>query len=244
MERIEIEVKPRDLGEKETKRNVNQLRREGWIPGILYGHGEPVSIAVDNKVFSKALHNKAGANALFTVKLGAEAALSVVKQIQRHIFTHKPSHVDFMRINVKEKLEIKVPIHAVGEAPGVKNQGGILEMITREARVKCLPDDIPVSIDVDVSKLEMGHSIKVKDLPAIKGVEILTLPDTILVNIVAPKVEEAPAVAVPGAEGAGQPEVIAKGKEKEEGAAAPAAGAAKGAAPAKAAAPAKEEKKK
>ncbi len=247
MQKVELEVKPRDLGQKDKNRNLTQLRSEGWIPGTLYGHGKPVDIAVDQKQFSKAIHTKAGTNALFTVKYGSESSLAVIKEIQRHILKHNPIHVDLMRIDTKAKLSVSVPTHISGEAPGVKNGGGILEHITREVRVRCLPDDIPVEISVDVTKLELGHGIKVKDLPALKGVEYLTAVDTIIVNIVAPKIEEekAPAAGEVAAAGA-QPEVIAKGKEKEEGAAAPAAGAAKPAAgaPAKAAPAAKDEKKK
>ena len=253
MQKVELELKPRDLGEKDKKRNLNQLRTEGWIPGILYGNGKPVDIAIQDRVFKKAIQTKAGANALFTVKIGSESTLAVIKEVQRHIWKHYPIHVDFKRVDLKEKLSVNIPTHVVGEAPGVKNAGGILEHITREVRVKCLPNDIPVSIDIDVSKLELGHGIKVKDLPALNGVEYLTIPDTIVVNIVAPKIEEEKAPAADAAAAAGaQPEVIAKGKKDEEGAA-PAAGAkaadgkpaaaAAGGKPA-AAAPAKEEKKK
>ncbi len=246
MQRVELEVKPRNLGDNK-KRNLNQLRAEGWVPGTLYGNGKPEEIAVDSRIFSKAIHTKAGMNALFNVKFGSETSLAVVKEVQRHILKHNPIHVDFKRINMKEKLSVNVPTHTVGEAPGVKNSGGILEHITREIRVKCLPDDIPVSIDIDVTKLELGHGVKVKDLPVLNGVEFLTNAETIIVNVVAPKVEEEKAPAADAAAAAGaQPEVIAKGKKEEEGAA-PAAGAAKpaaGAPAAKAAAPAKEEKKK
>lgn len=248
MQRVELELKPRDLGDKE-KRNLNQLRSEGWIPAIVYGHGQPVQAAVESKLFKKAVHTKAGVNALFTLKVGSETTLGVIKEIQRHIIKHYPIHVDFQRINVKEKLEISVPTHTVGESPGVKNAGGILEHITREVRIRCLPDDIPASIDIDVSHLEVGHGIKVKDLPELKGVEYISPKDTIVVNVVMPKVEEEkPAPGAEGAAATAEPEVIAKGKKPEEGAegAAPAAGAApaKGAPAAAAPAAKKEEKKK
>lgn len=253
MQRIDLEVKPRDLGEKDKKRNLNELRNEGWIPGTLYGNGKPVDISVDNRDFNKALHNQAGINALFNIKLGSETAVSVVKEIQRHVWKRNPIHVDFKRINMKETLTVNVPTHVVGEAPGVKNSGGILEHITREVRVRCLPDDIPASIDVDVTKLELGHGVKVKNLPALKGIEYLTIAETIVVNVVAPKVEEvkAPTPAEVAA-AAAQPEVIAKGKKDEEGAAAAPAGggaaaakpAAGGASAAPATAKGKEEKKK
>jgi large subunit ribosomal protein L25 len=249
MQRVELEVKPRDLGEKDKKRNIGQLRAEGWIPGTLYGHGKPESIAVNARAIEKAITgSKAGHNSLFNIKTGAETTLAVIKEIQRHILRHNAIHIDFQRINVKERLEIGVPAHVSGEAPGVKNSGGILEFITREIRVKCLPDDIPATIEIDVSKLELGHGIKVKDLPEMKGVEVLTPAETIIVNVVAPKVEEVKAPtpvegAAAAAAGAAEPEVIAKGKKEEEGAAPAAGGKAPAAAPAAAGAK-KEEKKK
>jgi large subunit ribosomal protein L25 len=249
MQRVELEVKPRDLGEKNTSHNLSQLRNEGWIPGTIYGHGDAVSIAVSARKLEKAVTgSKAGLNSLFTVKAPNETTLAVIKEVQRHFLRQNVIHVDFQRINEKEKLEVNVPAHPVGEAPGVKNSGGILEHITREIRVKCLPNDIPATIDIDVSKLELGHGVKVKDLPKLNGVEYLTPAETIVVNIVAPKVEEvkAPTPAEgAAAAAAGEPEVIAKGKKEEEGAAgaAPAA-AAGGKAPAAAAPAAKKEEKK
>ena len=246
MQKVELEVQPR----KDKKQNLNQLRRDGWIPAVIYGHGESVSVSIESRTFSKAIHTKAGTNALFTIKLENESTLGIIKEVQKHLLTHKPIHVDFQRVSAKDELELSVPIHVVGEAPGVKNSGGILEQITREIRVRCLPEDIPVSIDIDVSHLELGRGIKVKEIPPVKGVEFLTPAETIAVNVVAPKVEEEkPVAAVEGAVVAGaEPEVIAKGKKEEEGAekagaAAPATGAAAGK-PAAGAAPAKKEEKK
>src|SRR5262245_24353732 len=106
MQRVELEVKPRDLGDKTKKRNINQLRAEGWIPATRYGHGEPASVAVSARALEKAITgNKAGHNALFNVKAPGETTLAVIKDIQRHILRHNAIHIDFQRINVKEKLE-------------------------------------------------------------------------------------------------------------------------------------------
>jgi len=240
MQKLELDVKPRDLGQKEAKRNLNQLRQEGWVPGVIYGHGDPVSVSLEAKTFYKAIHTKSGRNALFTLTLGGESTLGIIKEIQRHVLTHKPIHVDFQRISVTEKLEISIPTLIVGEAPGVKTSGGILEHMQRDIRVRCLPDDIPASIDVDVSHLELGHGIKVEDLKPPKGVEFITPGDHIIVNIVAVKFEEVatPAAGAVGSEAAAQPEVITKGKKDEEGAVAAAI------APVAPAAPAKGEKEK
>lgn len=244
MERVNLEV-------KERAEKVNKTRNQGFIPGVVYGHGKPVSVAVSAKEFSKAIHTKAGLNALFNIKMGKENTLAIIKDIQRNIFTQAPIHVDILRINVKEKIEVSVPVHTTGVANGVKNFGGILEHVLREIRVRCLPDDIPAKLDVDVTNLNIGHAIKLSDLPQPKGVEYITTADHILVTCVAPKVEEEVKPAgEAAAAGAAEPEVIAKGKKEEEAASAPGgATAAKGAAPAAGAKPAaapaaKEEKKK
>ncbi len=250
MQRVELEVKSRDLGEKNVIRSVAQLRLEGWIPATIYGQGDPSSVAVNFRVMEKAVHSsKAGHNALFTIKAPGETSVAVIKEIQRDVLRHNAIHIDFQRIDLKKKLEVSVPTHTIGESTGVKNSGGILEHITREVRVKCLPDDIPASIDIDVSALDVGHAVKVQDLPKVNGVEYLTLAETIVVNVVAKKVEEekpATPAELAAAAAAGEPEVIAKGKKDEEGApaaggkAAPAAAGGKGAA----AAPAKKDDKK
>jgi len=250
MQRVELEVQSRDLGEKNVIRSVAQLRLEGWIPATMYGQGNPISVAVNARVIEKAVHSsKAGHNALFTIKAPGETTVAVIKEIQRDILRHNAIHIDFQRIDLKKKLEVAVPTHTIGESTGVKNSGGVMEHITREVRVKCLPDDIPASIDIDVTALEVGDGVKVQDLPKINGVEYLTLPETIVVNVVAPKVEEvkpATPAELAAAAAAGEPEVIAKGKKDEEGApaaggkAAPAAAGGKGAA----AAPAKKDDKK
>jgi large subunit ribosomal protein L25 len=196
MQRVNLEVKPRE------DKNPNHLRRDGQIPGVIYGHGKPVSVTLNAKEFAKAIHTKAGLNALFNVTVGSESALAIIKEIQRNMFTQAPTHVDIQRINVKEKLEVSVPVHAIGVANGVKNFGGIMEYILREIRVRCLPDDIPASLDVDVTNLNVGQSVKLSDITPPKGVEYVTTSDHLLINVVAPKVEEEvkPAeAAAPGA---------------------------------------------
>ena len=238
MQKLDLEVVTRESLSPDAKKSSNQIRREGWVPGVLYGHGESVAVAVNAKIFSKAIHTEAGVNAIFTVKLGDKSDMSIIKEVQRNILTQQPIHVDFQRINVKDKIEVTIPIHLQGESNGVKNQGGVLEHMQREVRIKCLPADLIPSITVNISKLDLHQSIKVSDLVIPAGVEFVTPTDHVVVNIVLLKVEEEK--PLPGAEGtaAAQPEVIAKGKKDEEGAA-PAAG---GAAPT-AAAPKAEKKK-
>ena len=245
MKEVILEAQPR---ENSTKHDLKDMRLKGMIPAIFYGQGEKVtSLAVNAKKFDEILHG-GGSNVLVNIKLAGDSKTAIVKQIQRDVISRKPIHIDFQAISMKEKIEISVPLRIKGIAPGVKLAGGVMEHIVRELRVSCLPADIPESVDVDVSALEINHSIAVKDLPKMEGIDILTDPAGIIVNIVTPTIlEEAPAPGTEGAvaaEAAAEPEVIAKGKKPEEGeeGAAPAAGDKK--AEAGKAAPAKAPEKK
>jgi large subunit ribosomal protein L25 len=214
---------------------LKSLRAKGMVPAIFYGHEEKnISMAVDARQFDLLLRSGSGSNTLLNLKMGDVAKTAIIKEIQRDVITQKPIHIDFLAVSLKEKIEVNVPLHIVGIAPGVKLGGGILEHILREVRVLCLPQDIPAAINVDVSALEINQGFAVKDLPAMAGIEVLTNPADLIVNIVAPTVlEEAPAAATPeGAAAAAatgaEPEVISKGKKEKEGeeGAAPEAGKA------------------
>ncbi|MFA5975784.1 MAG: 50S ribosomal protein L25 [Elusimicrobiota bacterium] len=226
-----------------TKGAIHALRNQGRVPGIAYGDNEPpVVLSVEERSLQAALHSERGRNALITLQVENTSHPVLVKDIQRHPITRALRHVDFHRISLKKKIETLVPVHRKGEAPGVKLNGGILEHIIREVRVRCLPTEIPASLDVDVSTLQIGQGIKAKDLPVPAGVELIVDLEAVVINVVAPTIlEETPA---PGAAAASpttaEPEVIKKGKiEEGEAAAAPAAGAVKGvAAPAAGAKPA------
>jgi large subunit ribosomal protein L25 len=145
----------------------------------------------------------AGSNVAYAgTDIGAGETV-LLKDLQRDFLTHNIVHVDFQRVSMTEKLEVNVPLHIVGEAPGVKLSGGILEHILRELRVRCLPADIPDGINIDVSALQINQGVKVKDLVLPKGVESLIDGGSLVVNIVAPAEEEVatPATAAPtGAE--------------------------------------------
>ena len=225
-----------------TKSVVKTLRSQGRIPGIAYGDKDaPLSLSIEEKSLQAALHSERGRNALITLKVGSSSHAVLVKEIQRNPITRAIRHIDFHRVSLKQKIETMVPLHVKGEAPGVKLGGGVLEHVVRDIRVRCLPTEIPASLDIDISSLQINQSVKVQDLKAPEGVELLMNPENVVVSVVAPTILEEPTVAaaaVPGA--AAEPEVIKKGKveEGEEGAAAPAAGAEKkGAAPAAAAKP-------
>ena len=242
MQEIVLEAQSRNPGKKG---DVKGMRLKGRVPGVAYGDGDPVALSVDERALMGILKSERGRNALISLQLSGTMHPVLVKEIQRHPITRAVRHVDFHRISLKKKIEAAVPVHVKGEAPGVKLSGGILEHVVRDVRVRCLPTDIPASLDVDVSALQIGQAIKGRDLVMPQGVELLLEAEIVIVNIVAPtELEEvAPAAGVAGVAGAAttEPEVIKKGKPEEgvEGAAAtgdkktPAGGDKKAAAPAK-----------
>jgi large subunit ribosomal protein L25 len=221
-----------------TKGAIKSLRAQGRVPGVAYGDGPALPISLDAKSLQSALQS--GRNALMTLKLEQTSHPVLVKEIQRHAITRQILHIDLHRVSLKQKVEALVPLHVKGEAPGVKLGGGVLEHVVRDVRVRCLPTDIPPSMDVDVSMLQVGQSLKAKDLHLPEGVDLLIDPEGVIINIVSPTILEEPtAAAAPAAAGATEPEVIKKGKveEGEEGAAAPAGDKKAAAAPAAGAKP-------
>ncbi|MCX5788516.1 MAG: 50S ribosomal protein L25 [Elusimicrobia bacterium] len=222
---------------KGRKGELSQFRKDHMIPGVVYGgKKETLAVVVDEKELTK-LRKEGGANAIIRLKTAAGEDTVILKELQRHVVTSQPIHADFQRISMTTKIEVKVPLHVLGEAPGVKTGGGILQYILREFKVRALPAEIPQAIDVDISNLQLNEKIEVKDLKVPTGVEVLELPEQIIVTVVQPTEEEV--VAEPVVEGAvpegTEPEVIAKGKKEEEGEEG-AEGAKPGAAPAKGAA--------
>ncbi len=215
---LNLEAKVRES--KSKKSELTQLRMDRMIPGVVYGGKKgPINVVVNEKELVK-LTKTGGANAIIHLKTTKGDDTVILKELQRNVVTNQPIHADFQRISMTTKIEVKVPLHVVGEAPGVKTGGGILEHVLREFKVRALPAAIPQKIDLDVSKLELNMTIHVKDVPVPEGLEILDAPDHIVVNVVQPTAEEVVA-PVAGAEGAvpgSEPEVIAKGKKDEEGA--------------------------
>jgi len=206
------------------------LRVAGKLPAVIYGaFNDPVAVAVNPKDVTRIIRGKSGHNAIFDVEVaGVERTPVILADEQYDPITSRLIHVDFRRIDLSRKLRVSVPIHVTGEAKGVKQQGGILDVVTRAIEIECVPDDIPDQFDVDVTELMIGNAIRVSELALKPGVRVLTAGEAVIAHIVGVK-EEATADATKVAE----PEVAAKKGKKEEAAPAP----AKGAAPAKAAAP-------
>ena len=217
---IVVEARPRaDFG-----KNVNRrLRAQGLIPAVLYGaKKKAVALAVSPKEIGAILRSASGENTLFDVQLEGSRRKVILKEFQVEPIKSRLLHVDLYEVALDQALEVTVHIELSGVPVGVKVEGGILDFVTRELEVECLPTDIPEKIVVDVSELGMGRHVRVSEIKAPERVTILTDPDVVIAHVVAPRAEEvAPAaeVAAVPAEGAAavEPEVIKKGKPAAEG---------------------------
>lgn len=212
MKQVVLEAEVRDV-----TKNLNVLRNAGKVPAVFYGKKEePIAISVDAKKFMSIIE-KEGANVIVELKFKDFSKPAIVKELQRHILTQTPNHIDFQSISLTEKIVILVPIHVEGVADGVKNAGGTLEHVMREIKVRCLPTDMPSKISVDVTALKVGDDITVEQLPKLDGVEYEHDPKGIVVTVIAQSVEEEKPAETAEAQA---PEVIGKGKKEEDAAAA------------------------
>jgi large subunit ribosomal protein L25 len=207
----------------ETGKNVNRrLRIRGLIPGVLYGaKREAVPLAVSPKEITTILRSKTGENTLFDLEIGGSRRRVILKEFQVEPVKGQLIHADFYEVALDKPIEVKVHIEVTGTPIGVKTQGGLLDHVTREVEVSCLPADIPEKLTIDVSELEMGKAVRVGDLEVPDKVTMLSAPDLVIVHVVAPRAEEEVAVAAAPVEGeavaGAEPEVIKKGKPTEEG---------------------------
>src|SRR5271170_7877618 len=218
---ITVEAEPRlSRGKNEARR----LRVKGAAPAVLYGAGgEAVALSVSPKDLGKILNSNTGHNTIFNVAVkGGETTPVMIVDWQNDPVKENMLHIDLKRIDLTKKLRVKVPVHALGEPKGVKLQGGLHELITREIEIECLPDDIPELFTIDVTELSIGESIRASQVALPEAVKLVSQPDAVISHVVAMKAEPEPA-AVAGVEGApaatAEPEVIKKGKKDEEGAA-------------------------
>lgn len=207
------------------KNAARRLRAAGRIPAVVYGpryHSrapEAVPIAVDPRALMRILHSESGANTLITLRLDGGEARVMVKEYQLDPVTHRLLHADFYELAMDKAITVTVPVQLKGEARGVKQQGGLLDFVTREIQVQCLPADIPEHIAVDVTELMLNQAIRVRDLAPDPKWKPLTDGDVMIVHVVLPKAEAAAAAEAEAAPAAApaEPEVIKKGKAEEEG---------------------------
>ena len=205
------------------KNEARRTRKSGLIPAIVYGaFKDPQAVSVSPKDILRIIRGKSGHNAIFDVDIrGVEKTPVIVADEQYEPIKGTLMHIDLKRIDLARKLRVAVPIHITGDAKGIKQQGGVLDVVTRSVEIECVPDDIPNQFDVDVTELLIGSSIRVSDLVVKEGVRILTAGEAVVAHVVGIK-EEVVAV-VEGAVAAAEPEVVKKGKKEDEAAAAPVA---------------------
>ncbi len=208
-----------------TGKNENRrLRALGKIPGVLYGtRKETIPVAVSPKEIGAILRSAAGENTLFELDLGGKRRKVILKEFQMEPIKHRLLHADFYEVALDKPIEVKVHVELQGTPVGVKTQGGVLDFVTRELEVLCLPTDIPERIVVDVTPLEIGKHLRVSDISLSDKVKVLTGAEVVVVHVVAPRAEEEVAPVAgeaveAAAEGeAAEPEVIKKGKTAAEG---------------------------
>jgi len=227
LEQNTLEAQPREAG---TKNHARRVRREGKIPGVVYGAGkEALPVSVDPRHVLRILRSDSGHNTIFDLALhGGERTKAMIVDWQYEPIKGHLLHIDLKRIAMDRALRVSVPIELLGVPEGVKTEGGILEQMLREVEIECLPGDIPGHIDVDVSHLTFGMVLRVSDLPHNEKLKFLSDANQPVAHVtsvkeevvVAPEAAAAEAGAVPA-----EPEVIKKGKAEteEEGAEAPAA---------------------
>lgn len=187
-DRITLDVNARGSGQLGS-RNVRRLRREGLVPGVLYGSGEPVAIAVGERELRTALSGPSGLHAIVDVIVdGSKPHHAVLKEFQRHPVRGTVTHVDFHEVRLDRPIQTTVSIQLVGEAPGVK-VGGVLQQGARDLRVEALPAQVPEHVEIDLGNLELGDVLRLEDVPAIEGVTFLDDPhETVIVSCVVARV--------------------------------------------------------
>jgi large subunit ribosomal protein L25 len=217
-----LEAQAREAG---TKNQARRVRREGKIPAVVYGAGkDSQAIAVDPRQVLRILRSETGHNTIFDLNLnGGERSKAMIVDWQYEPIKGALLHIDLKRIAMDKALKVSVPIFLIGEAAGVKQEGGILEQILREVEVECLPGDIPSHIDADVSELTFGKVIRVSDLPHGAKLKFLTDANQPVAHVTSVKEEVVAtpeAVAADATAAPAEPEVIKKGKQdvEEEGA--------------------------
>jgi len=206
METVELKAEKREIVGKESNK---KLRREGKVPAVLYSNGEATPIAVDAREFS-AIRSKSGTHVIVKLKVSGMRgqASAIIKEVQKNPIKDEYFNIDFQKIAMDEKISAMVPISVIGESVGVK-AGGLLEHHLWEIELQGLPKNMPNRIEVDVSALDMGDNVHVKDIQLPPEVEVLTDLETTVLAISAPQAVRTAAEAVEGI----APESVAGGAE-------------------------------
>ncbi len=217
MNDVTIEVQRREGTGKSAAR---RLRKAEMIPAVLYGgEREPVAIQVPRKMMITLFKSGGSDNRIFLLKLSGtdQTRHAMIRDLQVDPITNQVAHIDFQRIDMKKSLRVKVAVELLGIAYGVKTEGGLLDFVTRELEVECLPGAIPQKLVVDINEVHVGQHLEAKDVVLPEGVSLVGEPDRVLLSVGHARVEtEGVEAAAPAAEGT-EPEVIQRGKKEEEG---------------------------
>ena len=208
-----------ELRSSRGKNEARRLRVQKQIPAVVYGTGkEPVAVSVSPKDIVKILNSAAGGNTIFNLDIaGAEPTPVMLKDWQNHPLKENILHVDFLRIDLTQRLRVKVRVLNIGDPRGVKEQGGVYEIITREIEIECLPEEIPEDFRIDVTEFRIGSSLRAADIPLTGTMKLVSAADQLISHVVAPTKEAEAAPAEGAAATAAEPEVVKKGKKEEEG---------------------------
>src|SRR4051812_9346792 len=202
----------------ETGKGVaRKLRAAGRVPGVVYGHArQATGLSLVARDFDKLLQHISAGSTVIELTLGGATTKTLIREVQRHPFKKQILHVDFQELVAGEKVTVEIPLVFVGIPEGVRLSGALLEQILHSLEILVGPSNIPNHIDVDVTNLAMGHSLRVRELQLPAGLEVLTDEDATVCAVVAPRavVEETPVEGEAGA--AAEPELIRKPKEEEE----------------------------
>lgn len=176
-----LEVNPRE----QTGKNANRRSRAaGKIPAVVYGGGkESVAIEVDRKTLIDTLKGHAGENPIFLLKLGDKERHAMIRNMQTDPVSRQVIHIDFQRVLMDQKVRVAVPVELQGVPYGVKTEGGMIDFVTREVHVECLPGQIPKHVDIDVTGLHLGQHVEARDLKLPEGVELLDEPDRVIASV-------------------------------------------------------------
>ena len=217
-EKVVVEAAPRaERGKNEARR----LRAGGRVPAVLYGgKGEAITLSVNTKQVNAILRSQSGHNTLFQVDLNGKQEPAILKDWLNDPVSGNLLHVDLLRVAMDVRMRVQVPVHTFGDPAGVKVQGGVFEVVTREVEIECLPGDIPSEFRADVSNLMLNDALRARDLQLdTSKLKLLTDPEQVLAHVVTLKVEEEKPAEVAATEAAtpAEPEVIKKGKKEVEG---------------------------
>lgn len=208
MSEMTIDVQKR---ERVGKGGNREARRNGLIPGVVYGGGkDSVPIQLDRKSFVEMMKKSDSENPIFLLKLGTgQERHAILREIQKDPVSRMVIHLDFQRVDMNQKVHVTVPIELKGTAYGVKTEGGLIDFVTREIAVECLPGNIPAHIDLDVTDVHVGQHVEAGALQLPEGVTLFDSPEKVILSLTHARAEEAEAGD------RAEPEVIKRGKGEE-----------------------------